>query len=113
MTSDNQLVLCRRMTKLPEHEGATGYYYYVPVEGSNITNHPQWPALRKEEIECENILGAALGYPWYKDDQKNFPDATDADGVCTGEHTLLTLCMEAARQLECYRALMAKWNGEK
>lgn len=33
-------------------------------------------------------------------DKKNFPDATEADGVFTGEHTLVTLAMEAASRLK-------------
>ena len=55
-------------------------------------------ALRKESWEVEQILGKALGYPWYKDDKKNFPDATEADGVCVGEHTTVTLAMEIAKK---------------
>lgn len=68
--------------------------------GSSITDHPQWPLVAKEQWEAEQILGKALGYPWYKDDKKNFPDATEADGVCTGEHTLVTIAMEAASKLK-------------
>lgn len=64
-----------------------------------LTSHAQWPLVAKEQWEVEQILGKALGYPWYKDDPKNFPDATEADGVCTGEHTYLTLAMEAAKLL--------------
>lgn len=53
----------------------------------------------KEFHEIEQILGKALGYPWYKDDQKNWPDATEDDGVCVGEHVAVTLAMEAADKL--------------
>lgn len=49
--------------------------------------------------EIEQILGQALGYPWFKDDPKNFPDATEKDGVCVGDHTPVTLAMEAAQRL--------------
>ena len=69
------------------------------VEVESITKHPQWLALRKEEWEAEQILGKALGYPWYKDDQKNFPGCNESDGVCTGDHTLVTLAMEASRHI--------------
>ena len=32
--------------------------------------------------EIVQTLGKALGgYPWFKDDQKNFPGATEADGI--------------------------------
>jgi hypothetical protein len=58
--------------------------------------------LRSERWEAEQILGKALGYPWYKDDPASFPDATEADGVCVGEHTVVTLAMEAAKRLTIY-----------
>ena len=48
--------------------------------------------------EASQVLGKALGMPWYKDDQANFPGATDADGVCTGEHVLVTLADAIARR---------------
>ena len=54
--------------------------------------------------EIEQTLGRALGYPRYADDQKNFPGATDADGVCVGEHVAETLAMEAAREIARLRA---------
>jgi len=54
----------------------------------------------KDNEEICQILGRALGYPRYCDDQKNFPDSTDADGVCVGEHIAVTLAMEAARKIE-------------
>lgn len=57
-------------------------------------------AYRMETREIEQILGKALGYPWYKDDLKSFPDATEADGVCVGEHTTVTLAMEAAKTIQ-------------
>ena len=49
--------------------------------------------------EVEQTLGKALGYPWYKDDHKNFPGATEADGVCIGDHVPESLLAEAARKL--------------
>jgi hypothetical protein len=52
-----------------------------------------------DEQEIEQILGKALGYPWYKDDQKNFPGATEADGVCIGDHVAVTIAMEAADRI--------------
>jgi hypothetical protein len=35
----------------------------------------------KEFREIEQMLGKALHYPWFKDDQENFPGTTEADGV--------------------------------
>jgi hypothetical protein len=52
-----------------------------------------------DEQEIEQILGKALGYPWYKDDQKNFPGTTEADGVCIGDHVAVTIAMEAADRI--------------
>lgn len=49
--------------------------------------------------EVEQTLGKALGYPWFKDDPKNFPDATEEDGVCVGEHVPETIALEAANEM--------------
>jgi hypothetical protein len=57
----------------------------------SITNH--------NPNEVEQILGKALGYPWFKDDQENFPGATEADGVCIGEHVTESIAQEAANTL--------------
>lgn len=46
------------------------------------------------------ILGAVLGYPRFCDDQRNFPSATEADGVCVGDHVAMSLASEAARELK-------------
>jgi len=54
--------------------------------------------------EVEQVLGKALGYPWYKDDQKNFPGTTVADGVCVGDHVPESLLDEAARRILGVRA---------
>ena len=53
-------------------------------------------AERRERRAVEQIAGQALGYPWFKDDQKNFPGATEADGVCIGEHVAGTIVQELA-----------------
>ena len=49
--------------------------------------------------EIQQILGRALGCPWYKDDPVNFPAVTEADGVCTGDSTGASLALEAVRRL--------------
>jgi hypothetical protein len=41
----------------------------------------------EEFREIDQILGKALNYPWFKDDQENFPNATEADGVVTAGPT--------------------------
>ena len=53
------------------------------------------------ELEkIEQILGKALGYPWYKDDLDIFPKATEADGVCVGIETAWSLAMIAADKIK-------------
>jgi len=52
-----------------------------------------------ENWEAGQVLGKALGYPWYKDDPVIFPECTEAEGVCIGEHTTVTIAMEAAQRL--------------
>jgi phage shock protein A len=47
----------------------------------------------------EQTLGKILCYPWYKDDKKNFPGATEEDGVCVGEDTIETLADRAAERI--------------
>ena len=65
--------------------------------------------------DIEQTLGQALGYPWYKDDQVNFCGATEADGVCVGEHVPETLAAEAAAEIgklqEALSYLYADVNG--
>lgn len=53
----------------------------------------------KECDYVEQVLGKVLGYPWYKDDPENWPDATEKDGVCVGDHTAGSLALEAADRI--------------
>ena len=55
--------------------------------------------ISRQEHEIQQALGKALGYPWYKDDPKNFPGSTEKDGVCVGDHVAETLALEAARKI--------------
>lgn len=55
--------------------------------------------VRVQGHEIEQTLGKALGYPWFKDDQKNFPGSTEADGVCVGDHVPESLAAEAATRI--------------
>jgi hypothetical protein len=54
----------------------------------------------KMNEEVSQTLGKALGYPWFKDDPKNFPDATEEQGVCVGDHVAESLADEAADRLK-------------
>ena len=66
----------------------------------------------QESQEIEQILGKALGYPWFKDDPKNFPNATEADGVCIGPNTAASLAMEAADRIKNF-LLLEEYNKLK
>ena len=61
--------------------------------------------------QCEQIAGKALGYPWFKDDQENFPGATEADGVCIGEHVGDSIVEELARRFEELRGEVVEVVG--
>lgn len=61
---------------------------------------------------CEQIAGRALGYPKYADDQKNFPGATEADGVCIGEHVGDTIVAELATALAKAREAL-EWYSKQ
>lgn len=54
-------------------------------------------AMSKSNDEICQSLGKALGYPWFKDDQRNFPGATEENGVCVGEHVAESIADEAAK----------------
>lgn len=49
--------------------------------------------------EVDQVLGKALGYPWYCDDQENFPGTKLEDGVCTGDNCPESLLGQAAQAL--------------
>lgn len=59
---------------------------------------------QKENDEIVQVLGKALQYPKYVDDQSVFPGATEADGVCVPCHTALSIADEAAARIEALRA---------
>ncbi len=54
--------------------------------------------IAKQSLEIEQTCGKVLDYPWFKDDQKNFPGATEKDGVCVGDHVAETIAAELARK---------------
>lgn len=63
-------------------------------------------ALFKQQHEIQQTLGKALLYPWYCDDQKNFPGTTRKEGVCVGEHIAESLADEAADVIESMRTAL-------
>ena len=52
----------------------------------------------QQNQEIEQTCGKVLGYSWFKDDQKNFPGATEKDGVCVGDHVAETIVSELAKR---------------
>ena len=67
-------------------------------------------AARSNDEICQT-LGKALGYPRFKDDQRNFPGASDADGVCVGDHVAESLASEAAAAIDFLRNRLRKIEG--
>jgi hypothetical protein len=67
--------------------------------------------IARESFDIEQSLGKALGYPWYKDDPKNFPDATEESGVCVGEHVPASIAAEAARRITELEAALTGLRG--
>ena len=57
-------------------------------------------ACLKINADVVQTLGQALDYPWFKNDQKNFPGATEADGVCVGDNVPESLADEAASKIK-------------
>lgn len=59
-----------------------------------------WKKLYLElKDQTEQELGKALGFPWYKDDQKNFPGATKENGVCVGHYVVEDIVKIAAERI--------------
>ena len=54
--------------------------------------------LLKQNQNIEQTCGKVLGYPWFKDDQKNFSGATEKDGVSVGDHVAETIVSELAKK---------------
>lgn len=73
-------------------------------DAANRRAQRAFDAARRERHAVEQIAGRALGYPRFADDQKNFPGATEADGVCVGEHVAVTIVQELADTLTARRA---------
>lgn len=69
-------------------------------------------AYKREQDEIEQAIGAVLGYPRYCDDPANFPDASEADGVCVGEHTAVTQVTEMVAKLDAANARIAELEAE-
>lgn len=87
------------------HEWATMMAVHGHVQAKQVIDFIEehvrlMRACDENENEIEQILAQAIGgFPWYKDDQENFPGTTEADGVCVGEHVAATLASLAASEI--------------
>lgn len=92
--------------KLAEYFRAAAVAHVRFLRASVDQNRPtrQIKGYRQEIELVEQTAGRALGYPRYCDDQKNFPGSTDADGVCVGDHSAVTIVRELAEKYSEARA---------
>lgn len=60
-------------------------------------------ALSVQNDNLCQILGKALEYPKYYDNQEFFTGSTEADGHCVGDRTAVDLAEEAARKIKMYK----------
>lgn len=58
----------------------------------------------RDNDEICQALGKVLDYPWFRDDQVNFPGATEEQGVCVGDHVAASIADEAARKIASLRS---------
>ena len=104
----------------PEHVFNDGTWFVQPgfikkcdsCDGTGIMTEKRRLEIaysKLNESVCQS-LGKALGYPWYKDDQKNFPGSTEADGVCVGEHVAESIADEAAQYIETLRKRLREYE---
>lgn len=63
-------------------------------------------AMRQENNYVCQVLGKALGYPQLKDDQRTFPEATEADGVVVEPNTAASLADEAAEMVTWFSDIL-------
>lgn len=69
-------------------------------------------AYSQQNYEVCQTLGKVLGYPWLKDDQKNFPGSTEADGVCVGEHVAESIAEEAAKKITELQSMIEQYSAK-
>lgn len=67
--------------------------------------------IRSDGEACQILAQVIGGFPWYKDDQKNFPGATEKDGVCYAEHTIHTLATKVAERTAVLERELERWKS--
>lgn len=78
-----------------------------PMSALRAEKDRLWNACHKINEEVCQVLGKALGYPWFKDDQKNFPGTTEVNGVCVGDHVAESIADEAADRIALLESVLA------
>jgi len=82
--------------------------YYPSEAGKEWQAYAEWleievsrlrKACSKTNDEICQILGKELGFPWFKDDQKNFPGATVLNGVCVGDNVAESMADIASKKI--------------
>jgi hypothetical protein len=82
-----------------------GFALSVVIDDSECRFNRLRKACSIQEDEICQAAGKVLGYPWFKDDQKNFPGATEANGVSVGEHVAASIVEELVQR---YKELEAR-----
>lgn len=75
------------------------FWSFIVALDAQSAERTRAEACSRENEDISQVLGKVLGYPWFKDDRANFPDATESDGVCVGEHVAISLADEAAAKI--------------
>lgn len=71
----------------------------VLTEERSAENKKLRDARSRLNDEVMQTLGKALGYLWYKDDPVNFPNATEANGICPGDMVAEAMAEQAANRI--------------
>lgn len=103
-TGRKLVALCRRMAA--EALAAEGQWMEETGRLNERIKHLT-NACAKQDNEICQTLGKVMGFFWYKDDPVNFPEATEADGVCVGEYLAEDMAVLAAK-----RITDLKWRKE-
>lgn len=115
---------CERLQTLlsEEHRSAQAMLDSYAAENQQLSDREVAALAECERLRkvCSEIndsvsqtLGRALQYPKFADDQKNFPGATDADGVCVGDHIAGSLAEEAAKEIVRLRNALRNMTDDR
>lgn len=104
----NQLareIVCPIVNELAIYDCRNGNHTIGCNEHTKTVEDQLVQLLSKNDDRIAQILAKAVGgFPWYKDDQKNFPGATEENGVCIGELTAEDLANLAEKTIRILRS---------